>query len=125
MPGKRVLVVDDDSATALQCSRVLRKAGYATMIAHDAGQAVIQAHRDQPTLIVMDLRMPAGGGVSVLERLALSSRTSAIPVLVVTGSGDTVLERRASEAGALRILKKPVDPKSLLEAVREAIGGPF
>jgi FixJ family two-component response regulator len=63
--------------------------------------------------------------VSVLERLARSSRTSAIPVLVVTGSGDTVLERRASEAGALRVLKKPIDPTSLLEAVWEAIGGPF
>jgi FixJ family two-component response regulator len=43
----------------------------------------------------------------------------------VTGSGDTGLERRASEAGAIRVLKKPVDPASLLQAVREAIGGPF
>jgi CheY-like chemotaxis protein len=125
MPDKRVLVVDDDSATALLCSRLLQKAGYPTIIARDAGQAVIHAHRDQPALIVTDLMMPAGGGLSVLERLALSSKTSAIPILVVTGSGDTGLERRASEAGAVRVLKKPVDPASLLQAVREAIGGPF
>ncbi len=125
MSGKRVLVVDDDSATAVLCSRVLQKAGYTTIIARDAGQAVIHAHRDQPALILTDLLMPAGGGVSVLERLAMSSKTSAIPILVLTGSGDTVLERRASEAGALRILKKPVETTSLLEAVREAIGGPF
>jgi CheY-like chemotaxis protein len=69
--------------------------------------------------------MPAGGGVSVLERLAPSSKTSTIPILVVTGSANAVLERRASEGGALRVLKKPIDPTSLLEAVREAIGGPF
>jgi FixJ family two-component response regulator len=62
--------------------------------------------------------------VSVLERLAMSSRTSTIPVIVVTGSGDAVLERRATEAGALRILKKPVEPTALLDAVREAIGEP-
>jgi two-component system response regulator TtrR len=124
MPVKQILVVEDDSATAVLCSRLLQKAGYATIIARDAGQAVALAHKDAPALIVTDLMMPAGGGVSVLERLALSAKTSAIPVLVMTGSGDGRLERRATDAGALRILKKPVDPQSLLEAVREAIGGP-
>jgi CheY-like chemotaxis protein len=124
MPAKQILVVEDDGATAHLCSRLLQKAGYGTIIARDAGQAVAHAHRDQPALIVTDLMMPAGGGVSVLERLAMSSKTSAIPVLVMTGSGDAELERRAREAGALRILKKPVEPDSLLEAVREAIGGP-
>jgi FixJ family two-component response regulator len=39
--------------------------------------------------------MPAGGGMSVLERFALSSKTSAIPVIVLTRSGDITLERRA------------------------------
>ncbi|HEY7139561.1 MAG TPA: response regulator [Methylomirabilota bacterium] len=125
MPAQRVLVVEDDSATALVCSRLLQKAGYGTIIASDAGQAVACAHRDQPALILTDLMMPAGGGVSLLERLALSSRTRAIPILVMTGSANAGLERRATEAGALRVLKKPVEPESLLEAVREAIGGPF
>jgi CheY-like chemotaxis protein len=124
MPAMRVLVVDDASATALLCSRLLQKAGYATIIARDAGQAVAQAHRDQPALIVTDLMMPAGGGVSVLERLALSSKTSTIPIVVMTGSGDAELERRAAAAGAVRILKEPVDPAALLDAVREAIGEP-
>ena len=124
MPQKRVLVVDDDSATALLCSRLLQKAGYATIIARDAGQAVTCAHRDQPSLIVTDLLMPAGGGLSVLERLAMSSKTGAIPILVLTGSANSELERRATVAGALRVLKKPVEPAALLDAVREAIGEP-
>ena len=122
MSGKRVLVVDDDSATAVLCSRVLQKAGYATIIARDAGQAVIHAHRDQPALIVTDLMMPAGGGVSVLERLAMSSKTSSIPILVLTGSGDAVLERRAAEAGALRILTAPRSKASRIRA--DTLDGP-
>jgi CheY-like chemotaxis protein len=124
MSEKRVLVVDDDAATAFLCSRLLQKAGYTTIIARDAGQAVTHAHRDQPALIVTDLMMPAGGGLSVLERLALSSKTSAIPILVLTGSANAELERRATAAGALRVLKKPVEPTGLLDAVREAIGAP-
>jgi FixJ family two-component response regulator len=42
----------------------------------------------------------------------------------MTGSGDAELERRAAAAGAVRILKEPVDPAALLDAVREAIGEP-
>lgn len=45
-------------------------------------------------------------------------------MIVVTGSGDAELERRAIEAGATRVLKKPVEPTALLDAVREAIGEP-
>ncbi len=62
--------------------------------------------------------------VLVAERLALSSRTSTMPVMVVTGSGDAALEHRAAAAGAVRILKKPVDPAALLDAVRDALGEP-
>jgi CheY-like chemotaxis protein len=124
MPGKRILVVDDDSATVLLYSRLLQKAGYATIIARDAGQAVTQAHRGPPALIVTDLMMPAGGGVSVLERLAMSSMTSTIPIIVVTRTENPELGRRATEAGAVRVFKKPVEPTALLDAVREAIGEP-
>ena len=42
----------------------------------------------------------------------------------MTGSADAELERRATVAGAFRILKKPVEPTALLDAVREAIGEP-
>jgi CheY-like chemotaxis protein len=119
---KRILIVEDDPATALLCSRLLQTAGYATIIARDATQAVLQAHREPPALIVTDLMMPAGGGVSVLERLAISSKTSAIPILAMTGSQDATLERRAITAGAVQVLKKPVEPTALIEAVRAALG---
>jgi CheY-like chemotaxis protein len=125
MPAQHVLVVEDDSATALVCARLLQKAGYKATIASDAGQAVTLAHRDPPALILTDLMMPAGGGVSLLERLALSSKTRTIPILVMTASRDAGLERRAVEAGASQVLKKPLEPERVLEAVRGAIGGPF
>lgn len=123
MPQTRILIVDDDPAIALLCSRLLQKAGYGTAIARDATQAVAQAHRDPPALIVTDLMMPAGGGVSLLERLAVSSKTSTIPILVMTSSEDVALEHRAMTAGAVRVLKKPLEPTVLLDAVREALGG--
>lgn len=123
MPAKRILVVDDAAATVLLCSRLLQKAGYATLVARDAGQAVASAHRDQPALVITDLMMPVGGSLSVLERLALSSKTCMIPIVVIT-SGNGEAERRASDAGTRQVLRKPVEPGDLLDAVRDAIGDP-
>ena len=122
MSQARILIVDDDPATVLLYSRLLQKAGYATTIARDATQAVSQAHKDPPALIVTDLMMPAGVGVSVLERRAISSKTSGVPILVMTASEDSALVHRATAAGAVRVLKKPVEPTAFLEAVRDALG---
>ena len=69
--------------------------------------------------------MLAGGGVSLLDRLVLSAKTRAIPIPVMTVGRQSVSARRAAEAGTLQVLKKPREPERLLEAVRDAIGGPI
>jgi CheY-like chemotaxis protein len=63
--------------------------------------------------------MPAGGGLTVLDRLRVSMKTTAIPIIVLTGSD---IEARALAGGAVRVLKKPCDPDTLLAAVGEALG---
>jgi CheY-like chemotaxis protein len=123
MTGARVLVVDDDRATVLMLSRLLQKAGYHVISALEASQGVMQAHRERPALIVTDLMMPAGGGLSLLERLTLSAKTNTIPIIVLTASDDPEVGARARAAGATRVLRKPCDTERLLEAVEAALGG--
>ena len=122
MTARRILVVDDDRVT-LQClTALLCKAGYAPLSAQDPLQAMMQAQRQAPDLIMTDMLMPAGGGFAVLERLMKSLNTSHIPVLVLTASEDPEVEQRALKLGALRVLRKPYDPAILLEAVRSVVG---
>ena len=122
MTARRILVVDDDRVT-LQClTALLCKAGYAPLSAQDPVQAMMQAQRQAPDLIMTDMLMPAGGGFAVLERLMKSLNTSHIPVLVLTASEDPEVEQRALKLGALRVLRKPYDPALLLEAVRSVVG---
>ena len=122
MTARRILVVDDDRVT-LQClTALLCKAGYAPLSAQDPLQAMMQAQRQAPDLIMTDMLMPAGGGFAVLERLMKSLNTSHIPVLVLTASEDPGVEQRALKLGALRVLRKPYDPAILLEAVRSIVG---
>ena len=121
MSGRRILVVDDDRDVVQFLVGLLRKAGYTVLIAMDAAQAVMQAQRERPDLILTDILMPAGGGFSVLERLAQSTKTMTIPVIFLSGSDQPDLEARALAAGVTRILRKPCDNAVLLEAIRTAV----
>ena len=122
MKGRRILVVDDDPDVLLFLTRLLQRTGYTVLTALDATQAVTQAHQQAPDLIVTDMTMPAGGGLSILARLTRSTETGTIPIIVLTGSDDPELEARALAAGVSCVLRKPCDNAVLLECIKTAFG---
>jgi CheY-like chemotaxis protein len=61
-----VRVVDHDQTVLFLVARLLGGAGYAALTAPNASQAVMQAHRETPHVILADMLMPAGGGMMVL-----------------------------------------------------------
>jgi len=122
MSARRILVVDDDRDVVVFLSRLLQRAGYAVLTAQDALQAVMQAHRESPDLVLTDIAMPAGGGQSVLDRLRGSEKTSAIPIIALTGTDGPQLEARGLANGATRLVAKRCDNTVLLESIRAALG---
>jgi CheY-like chemotaxis protein len=117
-----VLIVDDDRSMLALLGQYLRQAGFRVVTANDPMQGLASAIRDQPAVVVSDLQMPAGGGDTLLRRLQASSRTSGIPVVVVSGSLGPDGRERLQAAGVAAILIKPVEAKSLVAAVAVAIG---
>lgn len=94
------------------------------MVAFDAAQGMLLANRERPALIVLDLQLPGGGGLHVLERLTASSRTLHIPVLMVTTSTEDGLEQSLRTKGARGFLAKPIDALQLTAAVTELLEEP-
>src|SRR5918992_4142988 len=121
MNERRVLVVDDDIDVVRWLTRHLEKAGYAVAAALDGSQAMTQAQRFRPDLVVLDVLMPAGGGLTVLDRLCMSSKTNTIPVVILTASEEPEIGQRAQAAGVMRVLQKPCDPVVLLDTIDAAI----
>jgi DNA-binding response OmpR family regulator len=117
----RVLIIDDDEQFTLLVANHLRSAGYASLTAVDAMQGFMFAQREQPGLIILDINMPAGGGVSVLERLVKGVKTQMIPVIVVTARQEPEVEQQVRAKGALGFLRKPIDREKLLAAVTAAL----
>ncbi len=104
-----ILVADDDKVMAQMISGRLTKAGYHVVLAYDAMQSTMLAMHLLPAAVILDLNMPGGTGVEVLKRLKASSKTSLIPVLVLSGSVELSDQQTVLELGAERFFSKPPD----------------
>jgi two-component system NtrC family response regulator/two-component system response regulator AtoC len=123
MSEKKILIIDDEIDFVRIMSAHLKARGYSTVSASDAVGAIMVAQRENPDFIILDVRMPAGDGFTVMERLAKFDRTSLIPVAVVTGkmlSG----KQRAMAEGAVGFFTKPVDFDKLLTLIDDLLGRP-
>lgn len=97
---------------------MLEGAGHQAFAAFDGASALKASVRTPPPdLIVLDLQMPAGDGITTLTKLRQSSRTALIPVLVVTASKDPHDRQRVQLLGASAFLEKPVSPDTFIDAV--------
>jgi len=118
---KKVLIVDDERDIVKALVIRLQHNGYEVVVAFDGAQGIFMAHKENPDLIILDIRMPAGDGFSVAEKLRQSNQTEPIPIIFLTGSPEKNAEERAMQLGARFYIKKPYDPEELLEAVRRAM----
>lgn len=118
---KKILIVDDERDIVKGLMIRLQGAGYDVVTAFDGAQGVFMAHKEKPDLILLDIRMPAGNGFSVAQRLKRSIHTFTIPVIFLTGSPEKNAEDKAMALGARFYIKKPYDPEELLDAIKRAL----
>jgi CheY-like chemotaxis protein len=122
VPGK-ILIVDDEHDIRELLALRLRAAGYETAFAADAMTAVNVARSEEPQLILLDIGLPGGTGITVMERLRNFPALAHIPVIAISAREPQPTERAAVEAGARAFLPKPIDHELLLETVRRVLGG--
>jgi CheY-like chemotaxis protein len=118
----KILIVEDDQDTRQLLKIRLESAGYETAFAVDAVTAIQTARNEKPDLILLDMGLPGGDGIVVMERLKIFPALAHIPVVVVSAREPTVTGQRALEAGAQAYVQKPIDNEELLGVVRSALG---
>jgi CheY-like chemotaxis protein len=117
-----ILLADDDKVQTLMLSTLLRGKGYMVAAAYDATYAFMVAMKSPLDAIVLDIQMPGGTGMGVLERLRASSKTMHIPVIVLSSSTDDKTVGAVKALGADEFLPKPVDPEQLLATLARVLG---
>ncbi|MEM7308329.1 MAG: sigma-54 dependent transcriptional regulator [Planctomycetota bacterium] len=117
-PGARVCVVDDDPAIREALAERLAAQGYAVTTA-ESGEEALERARAGLDVMLLDLSLPRGDGISVLESLQAEGVEVATVVITAYASVDRAV--RAMRAGAYDFLQKPFEPEVVDETVRRAL----
>jgi DNA-binding response OmpR family regulator len=121
MEKKKILIVDDERDWVDMLSIRLVHSGYQVEVAFDGLQAVAQAAQLKPDLILLDIMMPAGGGLGALKNMRISTKTFSMPVIVITAKGDKETKEAAEKLGISGYFVKPVDMVALLLKIKELL----
>lgn len=115
----RIAVIDDDHSVRKALQRLLRSVNL-DADAYGSGREFLDALVGaRPDCLVLDLQMPEMNGLELQQRLAESGIH--LPVVVITGHDEPGMRTQSLAAGASTYLRKPLDDKVLLEAIRKAI----
>jgi FixJ family two-component response regulator len=113
-----VFVVDDDPSVRKAIGRLMRSTGLEVSL-HASAQGYLRGYDpNAPGCVVLDLKMPGSGGLALQDELIAVG--GAPPIIFLTGHGDVPASVRAMKHGAVEFLSKPVDDRTLIDAVRNA-----
>ena len=115
MPQKPlILVVDDDAPILILMKSLLREFGYDAATAASGEQALEEARRQRPSLVLLDKNMPGMSGQDVLHAL----RNDAIDAPVLILSGEPIEASELARLGAQGAILKPFDVARLIDTIK-------
>ncbi|MGH8444062.1 MAG: sigma-54-dependent transcriptional regulator, partial [Solimonas sp.] len=119
MPRHQILLVDDDAKLLRVMTLRLEAEGYGVVAAADGHEALQRLDEHRPQMVLADLRMPGIDGIELLSRI--QGRHPSLPVAILSAHGDIPEAVRATHAGAVDFLTKPVDRERLLACIERHV----
>jgi two-component system alkaline phosphatase synthesis response regulator PhoP len=116
--SQKILVVDDEAKIVRLVRSYLEQAGFAVVEAHDGQTALIQARREKPDLVVLDLGLPGIDGIEVTRTLRRERET---PIIMLTARIEDTDRIVGLELGADDYVTKPFNPRELVARVRAVL----
>jgi two-component system cell cycle response regulator DivK len=117
MPGKPILIVDDNPSNLKLLRVLLSGEGYDVRTAPGAEEALAALASFSPAIILMDIQMPGMDGLELTRRLKSAPATAAIPVVALTAYAMPGDEAKALAAGCSAYITKPIDTRALPQVI--------
>ena len=114
----KILIVDDEAPIIDVLSYNLKRAHYQVVVAWDGEQALAQARREQPDLIILDLMLPKLDGIEVCRALR---RECDVPIIMLTARDEEIDRVLGLEMGADDYVVKPFSVRELLARVKNVL----
>jgi CheY-like chemotaxis protein len=112
-----VLVVEDHPDTLEMMGCLLNLHGFDVTLTRTAEEALAALSERSPAVITVDIGLPGISGLEVARRVRQHPATRSVPLIAVTGWASPQHVERAREAGCDVVLRKPVNPETLLAEI--------
>jgi len=116
-----VLIVEDNELVSGALRILFEQTGRRVSIAASVADAVASASADPPDLMLVDLTLPDGDGLDIVETLRSANRMPAV-VVALTGHDDPAIIERCAALGCADALLKPVPTRELLRRAEQWLG---
>jgi DNA-binding response OmpR family regulator len=111
----KILIVDDEPEIVEILADLLEQKGYDIAKAYSQAEARIQIKEFNPSLILLDIKLPDGDGVTFLKEI--KGNSAEIDVIMITGMADRDIALQALSNGAADYITKPIDLNYLINSV--------
>lgn len=115
---KKVLIAEDNPKTRLFLKNQLELLGYQVEAVSNGQAAVDMVSEIDPTLVIMDVKMPEMDGIDAAKNI---SAKKTVPIILITGLSSDEMATKAIESGVFAYLVKPVTKKQLEPAIKLAM----
>ncbi|MDD4201891.1 MAG: response regulator [Candidatus Omnitrophica bacterium] len=113
----KVLIIEDESDMVKILNKRFSQNEFDVLVSSEGSQGVSIAQNNKPDIIVLDLMLPTGDGLEVLESLNGLPETKDIPVIVVTGNKDERYKKQVIDKGVAAYLEKPYSFETLMDII--------
>lgn len=117
--GPLILAVDDVVGNLSLIEAIFQGAGFRVRCARDIGTALDVMRAERPDVVLSDLHMPGGGGITLRRATLGDPALARIPFVFISSTGVEAREReQARDIGVTQVLERPMDPQQLLNLVK-------
>ena len=121
MPGKTILIADDEPYLIRSLSFVLKKEGYLVETAMDGLEALEKIRRLRPQLVFLDLQLPKMDGFEVCRQIKADTELRETYIIMLTAKGQDLDRQKGLAVGANEYLTKPFSPKELIKHLQSLL----
>lgn len=122
MHSKKILIVEDEKEAVALLEGFLRDEGFTAIeSANDGISATRKASKFLPDLVLLDIKIPGGDGISVLKKMKQTASLAKVPIIVITGVTDDTMKKRLLSTGISAYFQKPYKPEVLIAEIKKAL----
>lgn len=122
--SRRIVVADDDAATIVLISTILKHFNFSCEIARDGHEALEMARNKRPDLVLLDISMPRMDGYQALTALRGDMATRATPVILITSHNEEADVVKGFSLGAADYVTKPFTSGELMSRINRVLRAP-